>query len=203
MYSDVRALITQHQGMTLDASDRGFTDIRDILKDQPQWARYHDSIKKIKISESGLTKVLCLFVQVIPGRWWRASWRTKPAFKCTPEYQLHSAFRHAVWQQIRDWKYQHSNESRCTNCASTTDLQADHSFPAFSTICANFVKEEEQEAPLSFDYHPYGRKFKIGDNIYSDKWRIYHASKSNLQWLCRKCNIAKGTKPTCVDTTKK
>ena len=197
MSSDIRSLLKLYQGQILHPQDPGFEEIKTILNEQPTWKRHQQSIKKLKITVNGLNKLLYLFVQVIPGKWWRASWSTRPETRSRPEYQLNSAFRYAVRKQILEWKEKNQTEKKCQNCAAQTDLQADHAYPAFSSICTAFLKDQKDAAPFQFEYHQFGRKFKAIHRNFSDHWKAYHAAHSQLQWLCKKCNIAKGTKSTC------
>jgi hypothetical protein len=189
---DIRELLNRYKGKILNRQDDGFSQVAAILTKQSVWAKYADTIAKIKIKL--VKRAICLFVQVLPGRWWRASWRTDISRKSNPEYKLRSAFRHAVRKQISNWKAKHQNLKRCVNCKSNVDLQVDHVFPPFITLCTDFLIYQKDIVPDNFDYHSLGRKFRRCNNAFCRKWQSYHSTHCRLQWLCQTCNISKGKK---------
>jgi hypothetical protein len=183
--TETRELLRLLRGQTIDPDDAHFQDLLEIIRDKPSWLKHLEKVRKFKIAGPNL------LVQVVPGRWWRAAWRANPR-KVTYSYQLQSALRHAVRIQISQWKRANTRTSECVECQTRVHLQADHKTKSFWSLSQEFLQKEGHDSPVSFDYHRLGRKFQTSDVGFVRRWQLYHRSQCDLQWLCKKCNIAKG-----------
>ena len=182
--SAARSLMQKHQNQTVGRSSSHFNSFLQIL--QPRWQTHLDRIQKFKIKT--LFGVPVLSVQLEGGAWLRAAWRPN-AQKETTHYQLQSAMRHAVWKQISKWKVAHRPNQKCVRCHQLQHLQADHDVLSFQTLCTTFL--QGRTPPVTFDYHPLGRKFQAKHRQFKCQWQKYHQKHCSLQWLCRSCNVTK------------
>ena len=144
------------------------------------------------------------------------SWR-RSCKQTIREYPLQSAFRNAVACQIRSWKRAHGIKKKtideshsiatstsraatcvsCASCGSVGHLQADHKKP-FVVLTREFLakKINRDSIPTEFDYvgGGKGRRFRRDDDKFCRRWKHFHKTHMELQWLCVSCNRCKGAK---------
>ena len=131
------------------------------------------------------------------NKWLTVSWRkgsNKPRKEKDP---LQSAFRQAIYTQIKNWKSENYKNKECALCKDTDHLhkklQVDHSDPLFITLTKQFLSlPVNRDVPDTFGYHyRCGRKFAEKDYKFKRRWQLYHKKHANLQWICKSCNLKK------------
>ena len=107
--------------------------------------------------------------------------------------KLNCAMRKAVFQHCFQYKVDNNDSQVCSECNGTENIQVDHVIP-FSNIKHQFLTLNT-EHPSEFDRDVTNACiFREDDIEFANKWREYHNSTAIYQFLCRTCNIKKGSK---------
>jgi hypothetical protein len=189
----IRTLLQQHVHRMVTREHEDFPQFLGIMAQQKQWATKVGMIRSFKITRSSLNKALLLQVNMDNSRrWYTVSWRKGVARKRKPRDPLQSALRQAVHQDIQLWKKFHAYAAKCVQCESQTRLEADHDDPSFQELTQNFLANR-MGIPKKFGYDrkTCGKKFLPKDILFRALWQEYHRKNARLQWLCKKCNLAK------------
>lgn len=103
---------------------------------------------------------------------------------------LEVAMRYTIDSQIQDFR--NNNPEICANCKQKTICAVDHKEPTFNQIKNSFLATV-QCLPSEFDKDitTHQQKFKECDADFEEKWKIYHKTEANLQYLCSKCHKEK------------
>jgi hypothetical protein len=112
-----------------------------------------------------------------------------PTSSLTP--QLSGAMRSAIGRQVASWKQANQVFRRCRKCQSPLNLHVDHVIP-FVQLQRDFLKLQP-EIPTSFFYMRKTCQPRFTDKGFARKWQFYHRKHAQLQWLCRTCNLKKGS----------
>lgn len=105
--------------------------------------------------------------------------------------QLSGAMRSAIGRQVASWKQTNQVFRRCRKCQSPLNLHVDHVIP-FVQLQHDFLKLQP-EIPTSFFYMRKTCQPRFTDKGFARKWQFYHRKNAQLQWLCRTCNLKKGS----------
>jgi 5-methylcytosine-specific restriction endonuclease McrA len=118
---------------------------------------------------------------------------TAEAQSTTPHLtpQLSGAMRSAIGRQVASWKQANQVFRRCRKCQSPLNLHVDHVIP-FVQLQRDFLKLQP-EIPTSFFYMRKTCQPRFTDKGFARKWQFYHRKHAQLQWLCRTCNLKKGS----------
>lgn len=104
---------------------------------------------------------------------------------------LSNAMRCSIYPQIQNFK-ENLLELKCVECNSTKNIHIDHSSPQFIDLQITFIQTCDLEIPTLFDDNEWnGKIFKNINENFEKKWFSYHENNSNLQPLCKKCNLTK------------
>lgn len=107
----------------------------------------------------------------------------------TPNNMLDQAMRHAVDQQILDYRYDNPNRV-CAECRCEGRVQVDHVTP-FANIKRDFLANETKY-PHNFDQNGFGQWiFKTDNQDFANRWSTYHQTRATYQFLCQPCHVEK------------
>ena len=114
------------------------------------------------------------------------SWNTCVRGDINPvEKRLNWAMRHAIEEQIRDFKSKHPTP--CEFCKATVHLTVDHIIK-FKQLKDDFLVLHP-EYPKEFGKNTMSQEvFREEDTEYSELWQNYHYSNATLRILCKDCN---------------
>lgn len=194
---DIRQLLLPHLYKTIAQGDpdtdqsETFKQFLTIMAAQPQWAHKLDNIIAFRVVRRKRYKSLLLQIKVIRcAKWLTVSWKKGVHTKRKAPDPLKQAMRNAVSRQSRSWGRDHWDGKKCVECESTELLQVDHMDPQFHEIRDNFLVDFTN-LPKDFKQGPKGSYFLPTDSSFSTKWKKYHKSLAEYQWLCRSCNCKK------------
>jgi len=103
----------------------------------------------------------------------------------TIEKRLNWAMRHAIQEQIRDFK--NKNPNPCEFCNATVNLTVDHIIK-FKQLKDDFITLNPVY-PTEFSKNELAQEvFREEDKYYSELWQKYHYSNATLRILCKDCN---------------
>ena len=105
--------------------------------------------------------------------------------------QLSGAMRSAIGRQIATWKRDNQVFRRCRQCQSSLNLHVDHVIP-FVQLQRDFLQYQPC-IPTSFFYMRKTCQPRFTDKGFARKWQYFHKKHAQLQWLCRVCNLKKGS----------
>ena len=205
----VRTLLWAVRGRTICPSHTLFPFLKnEIMARQPQWKEKLDTIQRFKIILFRKATLL-LRVQVQSSRrFFTVSWKgscKRPRCqqpRSSPHTQLQRAFRYAIRRQINVWRRQNNLRRICQECGKQSlRLQVDHIYP-FIRLTQDFVEKYKQRHPdfqIPQEFAFRGGKiprttFKKSHQKFNRAWQSYHRKHARFQWLCRRCNMAKGGK---------
>ena len=114
------------------------------------------------------------------------SWNTCVNGKINPiEKRLNWVMRHAIQQQIRDFKARNPNP--CEFCNATVNLTVDHIIK-FKQLKDDFIILNPVY-PTEFSKNELSQEvFRDEDKEYSELWQNYHYTNATLRILCKDCN---------------
>ena len=93
--------------------------------------------------------------------------------------------RHAIQQQIRDFKARNPNP--CEFCNATINLTVDHIIK-FKQLKDDFIILNPVY-PTEFSKNELSQEvFREEDKYYSELWQNYHYTNATLRILCKDCN---------------
>ena len=101
------------------------------------------------------------------------------------EKRLNWVMRHAIQQQIRDFKARNPNP--CEFCNATINLTVDHIIK-FKQLKDDFIILNPVY-PTEFSKNELSQEvFREEDKEYSELWQNYHYTNATLRILCKDCN---------------
>ena len=101
------------------------------------------------------------------------------------EKRLNWVMRHAIQQQIRDFKARNPNP--CEFCNATVNLTVDH-INKFKQLKDDFIILNPVY-PTEFSKNELSQEvFREEDKEYSELWQNYHYTNATLRILCKDCN---------------
>jgi hypothetical protein len=114
------------------------------------------------------------------------SWNTCVKGAINPiEKRLNWVMRHAIEQQIRDFK--NKNPNPCEFCKATVNLTVDHIIK-FKQLKDDFIILNPVY-PTEFSKNELAQEvFREEDKCYSELWQKYHYTNAILRILCKDCN---------------
>ncbi len=169
-----------------------FNTLFNILKYKSHWYNKLKKIKEFKISRS---RSLSLNIQVrFSGDKWYHAGTINKQLRPNTKKQLTYALRQAINYQIQRWSKSNNECRLCVHCNTSSSLQVDHKQPSFAFISKSFLRQVQLRPPNVFSYHKYGCKFRVQDRKFRRIWSKYHEKIATYQWLCKRCNLKKGTK---------
>jgi hypothetical protein len=114
------------------------------------------------------------------------SWASCVNGKINPiQKRLNWVMRHAIEQQIRDFKTK--NPKPCEFCNATVNLTVDHIIK-FKQLKDDFIKLNPVY-PTEFSKNELSQEiFREEDKYYSELWQKYHYTNATLRILCKDCN---------------
>ena len=114
------------------------------------------------------------------------SWVTCVNGEINPiEKRLNWVMRHAIQQQIRDFKARNPNP--CEFCNATINLTVDHIIK-FKQLKDDFIILNPVY-PTEFSKNELSQEvFREEDKEYSELWQNYHYTNATLRILCKDCN---------------
>lgn len=114
------------------------------------------------------------------------SWVTCVNGEINPiEKRLNWVMRHAIQQQIRDFKAK--NPKPCEFCKATVNLTVDHIIK-FKQLKDDFIILNPVY-PTEFSKNELAQEvFREEDKYYSELWQNYHYTNATLRILCKDCN---------------
>lgn len=169
-----------------------------ILERHPNFTSKSENMCNIKIvcDELNINALKTIIVKE-DGDEIDISWRCAISGKSkTPKYELISAMRSSIEEQIFQFKIENKTKMFCVLCNSCKDLQIDHNDEvgsAFDELVFNFIKENNK-IPTKFgdtNDNTHRRCFLEIDKEFENKWCNYHRQNSKLRVLCKNCNISR------------
>tara|TARA_Y100000389_G_scaffold175039_1_gene185487 strand:+ start:1097 stop:1783 length:687 start_codon:yes stop_codon:yes gene_type:complete len=197
----VKKLIYEEIGVCLDVKNTypdKYKILIQLLERHPEFNSKSKNMCNIKIINDVLNvKALKTIIIKNHGEI-DISWRCAITGKHKPfKYELMSAMRSSIDEQIYDFKINYKNNS-CELCDSVKEIQVDHNDTknsAFDELVYKFVKENNNiKIPDNFGELNDGthrRCFLEKNYIFRDKWVEYHRRNAILRMLCHKCNISR------------
>jgi len=171
-----------------------FDQLLAVMNAQVQWKTQVNNITAFRIRRSKLNKIAIVLQlkRLTSSKWLTVSWRAGCLGYRPCTYPLQSAFRQAIYYQIKNWKRQ-AAKPKCQYCSSREQLQVDHVQPSFSELTKQFLSSvTKAEIPLVFNYQKFGgRSFRRNNRQFRIQWCKYHKTNSTFQWLCKPCNQKK------------
>lgn len=194
----VRGLLDLYRVGEHPRGTHAFDALTFILLHHPTWKERLVSIQAARVRR----KDNALFLQIkTKSKWFSVSWRAclirKRAIRKDarpPEIKkLHEAMRTCIRSQMSAWRRHHPNV--CVLCKATGKLDVDHSEPSFKSIRDAFLEQKPQEEwPTQFGF---GKRcataFLPQDANFKQAFQRFHAHQAKFQFLCRACNLRKGT----------
>jgi hypothetical protein len=186
-YEHVRAVIYDKGECKIDETDTDYEFFTDLVKFKGD---QYESFELFKTPATGNT----LHLRGVRGDGTskNISWCDCARRRDTRDNlnsMLDQAMRHAVDQQILDYRY--ANPDRvCRECEQEGGVQVDH-ITAFADIKRDFLANET-ECIESFDQNGFGQwVFKTDNQDFAHRWVTYHKSRATYQFLCQPCHVAK------------
>lgn len=191
MAENLRAWLQERIGQHCDKTSATWPAWQDVLKLHPRWGSRLDDIIKARVRTSRLNGSPELQIS-INQRWFTISWLAcvQPTLY-TRRDSLKVAMRSSIYDQIRRFRSTQNNQL-CERCSSVSNIQVDHVIP-LNTLIQSFQESINVPAPASFTYVRRTHAVTLPPGKYRKLWREFHDKYAQLQFLCKTCNLRKGT----------
>lgn len=111
---------------------------------------------------------------------------TRPSPEKIYKYNLNSALRQAIQDQISEFR--HTHELSCPCGYQGENFHVDHVYP-FKELAGEFLKTHE--TPIRFGKCLLTQQSILEDCSFREAWQQYHQENAHLRILCKTCNLTR------------